>query len=191
MRFVPDVNTLMNYSKRAKTTQLAARQLAFEGKMGYVNLWEIIDLFSKDKEIQMSLATMITQIPSTKLPHLNVFHAVSPGYQQGTTTFTFIPQLEEEAQTMVAALLPFLRNKHGDGVFKFFTPAAGDRALSCEWDSTTNQVISPSDQAVQDATTLDEDYYFEAIEIIMPTKAPAPTGGTAAFAQDTDSVSTF
>lgn len=134
---------------------------------------------------------MITQIPSTKLPHLNVFHAVSLGYWQGTITFAFIPQLEGEACTMVAVLLPFIWQTHGDDVFKFFTPAAGNRALNYEWDSITIQIFSPNDQAVQDAMTPDEEYHFEPVEIIMPPGAPAPTGGTAAFAQNSDSVSTF
>lgn len=43
--------------------------------------------------------------------------------------------------------------------------------MNCDWDPTTNQVISPSDQAVQDATILDKDYHFEPVEIIMPIGA--------------------
>lgn len=81
MIFVPDVNTLMNHSTRAKTAQVVAQQLGFKEKMGYINSWEIINLFPKNKDTQILLASMITQILSTKLPHLNVFHAVSPGYR--------------------------------------------------------------------------------------------------------------
>jgi hypothetical protein len=45
----------------------------------------------------------------------------------GTTTFAFIPQLEQEARIMVAALLiPYLRAKYSDNVFKLFTPAGAD-----------------------------------------------------------------
>ena len=49
MRFVPDINQLMNYGTRSKSVLLATRQLAFEEKMGYVNSWEIADLYSQDK----------------------------------------------------------------------------------------------------------------------------------------------
>lgn len=135
---------------------------------------------------------MITQIPSMQLPYLNIFHAVSPGYWQGTTMFAFIPQLETEARTIVAALLLYLQQQHGYGVFKFFTSSAGGWALKCEWDPITNQLILPSNQAVQEATKLDEDYHFEAqVETVMPTTVPAPTGETAAFTQDSNLVSTF
>lgn len=192
MRFVPDVNQLMNYNTRGKAAQLATRQLAFEEKMAYANSWEIMDLYSVEKNSGQCLADMITGIPSAKIPHLKVFHSVTPGFRKGTTTFAFIPQLEQEARTMVAALLPYLRAQYGDSVFKFFTSAAADRAQSCEWDPVTNQVISPQDQAVEAATTLDADYHFEGdVEIEMPAMGPAPEGGTAAFAKGSDSVSTF
>lgn len=193
MRFVPDVNQLMNFSTRGKSAQLAARQLAFEDKMGYANSWEVADLYSKDKRHNQCLADMITTIPSQQIPHLNIFHSVSPGFKTGTTTFAFIPQLESEARTMVSALLPYLRAKYGDYVFKFFTPSAADRAQECEWDPETNQVISPQDTAVVEATTLDSEYHFEPsdIDFDLPLTAPAPTGGTAAFAKDSDSISTF
>jgi hypothetical protein len=76
--------------------------------------------------------------------------------------FVFIPQLEQEARTsMVAVLLPYLRAKYGDSVFNFFTSAAADCAQSCEWDpETRNQVLSPCDRAVDEATTLDTKFHF-------------------------------
>ena len=110
MRFVPDINQLMNFATRTKSVHLATRQMAFEDKTCYANSWEVSDLYS---EISISgnkcLAELITTIPSTTYPHLKIFHSVTPGYQIGTTTFAFIPQLEQEARTMVAALLPYLR----------------------------------------------------------------------------------
>jgi hypothetical protein len=128
-----------------------------------------------EKDSRLCLAHMITQIPSTQMPHLKIFHAVTPGFKMGTTTFAFIPQLEQEARTMVAALLPYLRAKHGDNVFKFFTPAAVDRAQSCKWDPETNQVLSPHDKSVDEATTLDAEFHFEGeVEIEMPATGPAP-----------------
>ena len=196
MRFVPDLNLLMNFQTRAKSTQLSNRQMAFEAKLGYATSWEISDLYSPIPTLgNQCLAEFITSIPSKSAPHLMTFHSVSKGYQAGTTTFAFIPQLEEEARTMVAALLPYLRAQHGDEMFKYFTSVAGDRALSCTWDPETNQVISPGDLAVDAATVLDAEFHFEeettAVLVNLPTTPAAPTGGTAAFAKETDSVSTL
>ena len=196
MRFVPDLNQLMNFQTRAKSIQLSNRQMAFEEKLGYAMSWEIADLHSPIPSLgNQCLAEFITSIPSKSAPHLMIFHSVATGYQAGTTAFSFIPQLEEEARTMVAALLPYLRSQHGDVMFKYFTSVAGDRALSCTWDPETNQVISPGDIAVDAATVLDAEFHFEddttAVLINLPTTPAAPTGGTAAFAKETDSVSTL
>ena len=196
MRFVPDINQLMNFTTRTKSIQLSTRQMAFEEKMCYPISWEVADLCSVQSiEGNRSLAELITSIPSKKYPHLNIFHSVTPGYQTGTTPFAFIPQLEPEARTMMAALLPYLRAHYGDSIFKYFTTVAGDRVMSCSWDPETNQVISPSDQAVDDAATMDEEYHFTSTQgqvvVEMPTVPAAPVGDTAAFAQETDSVSTF
>ena len=195
MRFVPDINQLMNFETRSKSVYLATRQMAFEEKICYANSWEIMNIYSVDSIVGLSVAEMITSIPSFSTPHLNIFHSVTPGYQAGSTTFAFIPQLESEARTMVAALLPFLHHHYGDSVFKHFTPVACDRAMTCHWDPETNQVVSPQDQAVEEATALDEEFHFTAIQDTVIVNAPvitaAPTGGTAAFAKDTDSCSTF
>ena len=54
---------------------------------------------------------------------------------------------------------------------------------------------SPHDVAVDEAPTLDAEFHFEAtqaqIVIEVPDIPAAPTGGTAAFAQESDSASTF
>ena len=92
MRFVPDINQLMNFTTRTKSVHLAARQMALEDKMCYANSWEVADLYSSSAtDGYKCLAEMITSIPSKSFPHLNIFHSVTPGYQTGTTTFAFIP----------------------------------------------------------------------------------------------------
>ena len=93
---------------------------------------------------------------------------------------------------MVAALLPYLGQQYRDSVFKFFTPVACDRVMTCQWDKETNQVISAHDQAVDEATIMDEDFHFEdQIEVVLPPSEPTPTGETAAYAKDTDTISPF
>ena len=143
MRCFPDINQLMNYGTRSKSVLLATRQLAFEEKMGYVNSWEIADLYPQDKSNNdICLARMITNIRSVEKPHLNIFHSITPGFKAGSTTFIFIPQLEQEARTMVAAMLPYLSHQYGISVYKFFTSEAADRAQECSGDPDTNQVVS-------------------------------------------------
>ena len=193
MRFLPVPKQVMNTSSKVKLERLANRQLQFCNKIAYARTWEIVGLYHTLPEAGgRNLAELITSIPSRTLPHLSLFHMVSPGWTDGHTTLAFVPQLEEEARTMVAALLPYLAHHHGDSIYKCFTTQAQDRAVQCTWDEETGQVVSPQDQAVDEAADMDEEFHFETdVQVEMPSTGPAPTGGTAAFTQENDSVSTF
>jgi hypothetical protein len=97
----------------------------------------------------------------------------------------------------IAGLLLYLKSTEGIWVEEFFTPTVLETANEMIWDEETQTVISPMDVGINDIFEGDLDYHFTiAKKIVIITNTPARTdlpteGGTAAYARDSDSVSTF
>jgi hypothetical protein len=110
-------------------------------------------------------------IPSKEYPHLTVFHSVDRHWKGKGYIISFLPQLEEEARTFIAGLLPYLRykvgtNKHQD-INKCFTRNAAQRADKAKWDPDLNWVVTEEDTWVSElnSSTLDGDYQFDLEEL--------------------------
>ena len=133
------------------------------------------------------------EIQSKAYPHLSLFHSVDTAFHDSySTQFTFIPQVADEARTMVAALLPYLLYKEGSWVAKHFNPSAVERSSQCKWDPVKQQVWSEDDDRVEEIMALDSEFHFSEVSVDKVPPLPASSTGTAALVEtEGDSVSTF
>jgi hypothetical protein len=111
-----------------------------------------------------------------------------------------LPQLEVEAQAMIAGLVTYLRFMAGSAekeerMLKFFTVEAGERSLTSHWDVTRGCVVSEYNTLVDDLDTglEDTEYFFELTAVgATPVSIPLPMAATTPdIAKDEDTVSTF
>ena len=146
MRYIPVFANLIGAHARGKMQQVAARQASFCAHMKGATSWEILSLDNEDKEKGLTLREVIMSLKSKQIPSLSVFHCIAPSWKaDGSIRFYFIPQLADEAQMMIAGLLPILRYFYGDWVEKSFTVSAIERTSDCTWDPVLQQVNSPND----------------------------------------------
>ena len=180
-------------STKSKILQLANRQAAFLNNIQDAKSWEIANLDHPNRRSNKTLRQCIMEIQSKAYPHLSLFHSVDTTFRDSySTQFTFIPQVADEARTMVAALLPYLLYKEGSWVAKHFNPSAVERSSQCKWDPVKQQVWSEDDDRVEEIMALDSEFHFSEVSVDKVPPLPASSTGTAALVEtEGDSVSTF
>jgi hypothetical protein len=99
-------------------------------------------------------------------------------YNGTGVVFTFIPELESEARSLVASLIPLFHYKHGDEIRKFFKPDAWEMQEDTYWDLKLYVAAMPDDRRVQDMTEQDPEYQWAedgmAVEISGGARRPDP-----------------
>ena len=132
-------------------------------------------------------------IKSSSLPDSTLFHAVNPSYNRNGFVFTFLPQLKEEAITLVAALPVYCKHFHGDTVDKWFSPEAIHRTRDATWDEKLGYATTKKDFAVGNLVEMDKHFHASEISIEMPPELTdgSKPGGVTQLAGGGDSVSTF
>jgi hypothetical protein len=106
----------------------------------------------------------LMEIRSMEHPYLSQFVNVAPQYNNAGVVFTFIPQLESEARSHVASIIPYFWYEYGDGVEKFFNAEAWEMHMDMEWDPETQSAVTPDDQRVEDIMEQDPEYQWEDLK---------------------------
>jgi hypothetical protein len=210
MRLVPPFNTILSSGNRQKYASLIARQSALNSRLGSGTTWEFSTNLMIDRpepSSGLSLRQILMAIPSQVFPHTPLFHTIDKQWRsENGVTFTFLPENESDARSLIAGLIPFLRHTADPWYMKMFTTEAKLRHSSSKWDQETRQVFSVEEYEI-DEFLADDDEYNKTDEptaerpirntaqddshiliqvpiIIDPEESPK-------IYEDTDSVSTF
>jgi hypothetical protein len=117
---VGHIKTLKTYllSKTAKEDASLARlrQKGFEKHIKYVKSNQILELDLRPDDQGYTMREHVMAIKRRATPTKSLFFSVDPHFrEQEAVVFIFHPDVEAEAQHMIAALLPFLRYILTDG----------------------------------------------------------------------------
>jgi hypothetical protein len=146
MRLVPPFNTILSSGNRQKYASLIARQSAINSRLGSGTTWEFSTNLMIDRpepSSGLSLRQILMAIPSQVFPHTPLFHTIDKQWRsENGVTFTFLPENESDARSLIAGFIPFLRHTADPWYMKMFTTEAKLRHSSSKWDQATRQVFS-------------------------------------------------
>jgi hypothetical protein len=116
-------------------------------------------------------------------------------YNGTGVVFSFIPQLESEARSLVASLIPLFKYEYGEDIKKFFKPDAWEMHEETVWDPDLRVAVTPDDKRVDDIAEQDPEYQWledgAAVELTNVPKRPDPKEKSLYGDDGGDSVSTF
>jgi hypothetical protein len=198
LRLVPDIYGVANPETRAKVLHLRARQATFLKKVMVMTSYEIASLdysFVDDDGDEGSIRERLMWIASQERDYLSQFVSVTSQYNGTGVVFTFIPQLESEARSLVASLIPLFRYEYGEDIKKFFKPDAWEMHEDTYWDPDLRVAVTPDDKRVDDIAEQDPEYQWledgATVELINVPKRPDPKEKSLYGDDGGDSVSTF
>jgi hypothetical protein len=166
-------------------------------KVKMMTSYEIASLdycFQDDEGYIASLRERTMWIRSKEKPSLSQFVNVTSQYNGSGAVFTFIPQLESEARSMVASLIPYFRYEFGDDIQKLFKPDAWEMHLEAKWDPELRVAVTPDDSRVDGLKDQDAEYQWEEVkemEIETPASLRPDPNDKNPYGEGSDSVATF
>jgi hypothetical protein len=167
MRLVPPFNTILSTVNRQKYASLITRQSALNSRLGSSSYWEMTTNLLLDRpepKSGISLRQIMLSIPSQVFPGTPLFHTIDKLWRsENEVVFTFLPENESDARSIVAGLIPFLTNTADPWYLNMFTQEARIRQASSKWDPETRQVFS-ADEFVVDEYLADDDEYNKSDE---------------------------
>jgi len=207
LRLVPEITPQMGPSSRAKVDRLRNRQSSFVQFSLSAQTWEIATLDYVDPELGTSLRQLLMSIPSSQIPNRFVFHSVDPHWQRNGHIITFLPDLEVEARTIIAGMIPFLvfhYQDYAERIYSMFTADAVRRVTEetmAKWDPVSNSVVTFEDGILDSLESIDAEYLLSGpVQVeggpvapsVGATLRPEPSNlRRPVLFTDTDSVSTF
>jgi hypothetical protein len=197
-RLVPDIYGMANPETRAKVLHLRARQATFLKKVMVMTSYEIASLdhrFVDEEGYEGSIRDRLMWIPSKERDYLSQFVSVTSQYNGTGVVFSFIPQLESEARSLIASLIPLFKYEYGEGIKKFFKPDAWEMHEETVWDPDLRVAVTPDDKRVDDIAEQDPEYQWleeeAVVELKNVPKRPDPKEKSLYGDDGGDSVSTF
>ena len=133
-----------------------------------------------------TLRTLLMSVKSLAQPALALFHSVNKHWDGNGFVFTFIPQVDTEARSVISALLPYLRAafpKHSSRLDKFFTPSHIERANCSVWNDEKYCGVSEVETSVE--LCVDDDLEFDLTALLSNNQADAPPTTPAAASKPT------
>ena len=110
-----------------------------------------------DPKTGHSLRQILMSIPSQVFPGTPLFHTIDKQWRsENVVSFTFLPENDSDARTIVAGLIPFLKDTASPWYLSMFTTEAKIRHTQSKWDHKTRQVFS-ADEYVVDELLADDD----------------------------------
>jgi len=206
MHLVQPFNTILSMANKGKYATLIARQAALSSCMGVGTTWEMTTNLLLDRpepSSKVTLRQILMNIPSQVFPGKPLFHSLDKQWRsENGVTFCFLPENEADARTMIAGLIPYIRDTHDPWYLSAFSTEAKLRHKSSTWDHKTRQVFSAEEAEISDFLTEDDELNHTNIPTEEKTQTqtnpdvevnvPLCTEDTCHhFQNDADSVSTF
>jgi hypothetical protein len=167
LRFVPDIFTVVSQNTKAKVLHLRARQARFLKNVREMTSYEIASLdrcFRDRDSLEASIREWLMALKLTERDYLLQFVNVAPQFNSTGVVFMFIPQLESEARSMVASIIPYFRYRYGDEIARIFKPDAWELHSETYWDPYLKEAITPDDEKVEQIAEMDLEYNWEELE---------------------------
>ena len=162
LRLVPPFNTILSAGNRQKYASLIARQAALNSRLGTGTTWEFSTNLMIDRPEPTtghSFRQLMMSIPSLVFPGTPLFHTIDRQWRsENGVTFTFLPENDSEARSIIAGLIPFLRHTANPWYMKMFTTEAKYRHASSKWDQATRQVFSIAEFEIDEFLADDDEY---------------------------------
>ena len=162
MRLMPIYNKAKSIPAKAKVKCAIIQQRNFEATIRRGFTSDILLLDTKKANTKgtylPTLREMIGEIKSSQegVEHIPLFHSIDPGYAgpdaiSDNFVYTYMPNLEEEAITMMDNIIPYLRYKYGRTVHKYFDPDVVEGCKKDKWDPAKKCVNCVTDTNLESA----------------------------------------
>ena len=201
MRLVPDMAELLNKHAREKAIRLRTKQAVFSTKSVLLPSDQIANLDYAPAAVGTTLRDICMSFKSAQFPDKPLFHSIAQGFRNMGTVFTVLPKFEEEAQTKIASLIPYLRylsrrdSNLQKGVMSFFHPEAVESMKNAEWDDEKKCVVNQCDDLLDSLLDGEIDCDYFGLEDDDSSLSQAATSAVETLPSDSeldsDTVSTF
>jgi hypothetical protein len=113
MRLIPLFQSMITFGQKAKFASMVARQLVLTARICTGSTWELaanLVLDPMEPGTGCTLRHILLEIPSTAFPNKPLFHTVDRLWRSQTgINFTFLPENEEAARSLIAGMIPFVK----------------------------------------------------------------------------------
>jgi hypothetical protein len=134
-------------------------------------------------------------IPSKERDYLSQFMSVTSQYNGTGVVFSFFLQLESEARSLIASLIPLFKYEYGEDIKKFFKPDAWEMHEETVWDPDLRVAVMPDDKRVDDIAEQDPEYQWledgVTVELTNLPRWPDPKEKSLYGDDGGDSIPTF
>jgi hypothetical protein len=210
MRLVPPFITILSSANKIKYGSLVARQSALNARLGtsfYDEMSTNLTLDQPEPKSGISLRQLLMSITAVEFPGTPLFHTIDKQWRsENALTFSFLPENESDARSMVAGIIPFLRDTADNWYFSFFSEDAKLCHKLSKWNPNTREVYSAVEGLIDDYLADDNRLnmsdeptvmrsatrvvlYETNIQVYVPQVSDLET--FPKMCRDTDSVSTF
>ena len=159
--FIPDKMHISNKHSKSGAQIVAKRQGSLINKIELRTSWSIYGIDMVNKKHKISLRTMISKImwEDDDKKNRQLFHSVDSTWNDEGTIFGWHPQFDDQAQTVMTGLLPYLKSQYGDTVESYFSPGAVTMQSKQRWDEDKGGVIGEDDTFI--TSTSAEDSWWD------------------------------
>ncbi len=162
MRLVPPFKTILSSGNKHKYASLIARQAALNSRLGSCTTWEFatnLMLDHPEPKTGRSFRDIMMAVLSQVFPGTPLFHTIDRQWRsENGVTFTFLPENDSEARSIIAGLIPFLRYTSDPWYMSMFTTEAKFRHATSKWDQVTRQVFSAEEFEIDEYLADDDEY---------------------------------
>jgi hypothetical protein len=115
-------------------------------------------LDKKNPETGKTFRQLIMAINPENAPDIPLFHTIDKQWRSDSgVTFAFRPEHETEARSIVAVLIPVLRDEGHEWFLRMFSADAQQHHVSSRWDAATTQVFSIEEVELAEFSATDDD----------------------------------
>jgi hypothetical protein len=210
MRLVPPFITILSSANKTKYGSLVARQSALNARLGtsfYGEMSTNLTIDLPEPKSGISLRQLLMSITSVAFPGTPVFHTIDKQWRsENAVTFSFLPENESDARSMVAGIIPFLRDTADNWYLSKFSEDAKLCHRLSKWNPNTREVYSAVEGLIDDYLADDDRLNMSDEPTVMRSATRVvldetniqinvpPVSEFESFPKmyrDTDSVSTF
>ena len=148
--FVPDRMFLHSTASKAGAAVVAKRQATLVQNIETRMSWGIAGLDVVSKEHGITLRVMISRITHIGDDDIErqLFHSIDSSWNEEGVVFGWHAIFDEQAQTVMAGLYPYLRSIYGDSVVQYFSPETIGLQSNQTWDPSQGGIVGEDDLAM-------------------------------------------
>jgi hypothetical protein len=170
LRLVPMMDQIFLPQSRSDADKLRNRQASFVRHVQTVETWDIAALDTESPSLgNWTMREFLLQIPVHPANLADkLFILVDHQKEKQSIKLTYLPQNESVARNVMSSLytvayyhlscMTGIQQTDLDGLYKFFTEAAYQRALTCTFDPVTGMVTSEADLYTNTLLGLDAEF---------------------------------